>query len=79
MLKHSKRQQKSGYGPIYPLDPEEVNGEGGGGGEEGDQACCGHLEQVDHLTTDSPPPTPCMGVEDPTSMYVDDTSSVVKS
>ena len=30
-------------------------------------------------TTDPPPPTPCLGVEDPTAMYVDDTSSVVSA
>ena len=33
-------------------------GGGGGGDEGGDQASSGHLEQVDRLTTDSPPPPP---------------------
>ena len=64
--------------PDVSLGEDTPSGQmGDGGGEEGDQASCGHLGQVDHLTTDPPPPTPCLGVEDPTVMYVDDTSSVV--
>ena len=63
--------------PDVSLEEHSPSGQGSGGGEEGDQASCGHLEQVYHLTTDPPPPTPCLGVEDPTVMYVDDTSSVV--
>ena len=53
--------------PDVSLEEHPPCGEGGGGDEEGDQASRGH-SKVDHLTTDSPPPTSSLGVEDPTSM-----------
>ena len=58
--------------PDVSLEEDDPSGQmGGGGGEEGQ-----HTIFRQHLS-DQPPPTLCRGVDDPTTMYVDDTSSVV--